>query len=41
MRGQPDYAALAPKEIAASISDMGEVAARLGSIVTYDKRGDV
>lgn len=40
-RGQPDYAAQAPKEVAASVSDMGEIAARLGSIVTYDKRGDV
>lgn len=41
MRGQPDYGMYAPKEVTASISDMGEVAARLGSIVTYDKRGDV
>lgn len=40
-RGQPDFGPLAAKEITASISDMGEVAARLGSIVTYDKRGDV
>lgn len=40
-RGQPDYGALAPKEVAVSISDMGEIAARLGSIVIYDKRGDV
>jgi len=41
MRGQPDFGALAAKEVTASISDMGEVAARLGSIVIYDKRGDV
>lgn len=41
MRGQADYGALAPKETTAGVSDMGEVAARLGSIVTYDKRGDV
>lgn len=40
-RGQPDYGLYAVKEVTASISDMGEVAARLGSIVTYDKRGDV
>lgn len=40
-RGQPDYGMYASKEVSASISDMGEVAARLGSIVTYDKRGDV
>jgi hypothetical protein len=41
MRGQADYGALAPKETSASVSDMGEIAARLGSIVIYDKRGDV
>lgn len=40
-RGQPDFGALAAKEVTASISDMGEVAARLGSILIYDKRGDV
>lgn len=40
-RGQPDYGMYAVKEVTASISDMGEVAARLGSIVTFDKRGDV
>jgi len=41
VRGQPDFGMYAPKTISASISDMGEVAARLGSIVVYDKRGDV
>lgn len=41
MRGQPDFGMYAAKTVTASISDMGEVAARLGSIVTYDKRGDV
>lgn len=40
-RGQRDYGPYAVKDVTASISDMGEVAARLGSIVTYDKRGDV
>lgn len=40
-RGQPDYGPQAVKEVTASVSDMGEVAARLGSIVTYDKRGVV
>jgi len=40
-RGQADFGAYAVKEVTASISDMGEVAARLGSIVIYDKRGDV
>lgn len=40
-RGQPDYGLYAPKEVGSSISDMGEVAARLGSIDIFDKRGDV
>jgi len=40
-RGQADFGMYAPKEVSASISDMGEVAARLGSIVIFDKRGDV
>ena len=40
-RGQPDFGMYATKEVAASMSDLGEVAARLGSIVTYDRRGDV
>lgn len=41
MRGQADFGMYAVKEVSASISDMGEVAARLGSIDIYDKRGDV
>lgn len=40
-RGQPDYGAYAAKEITGSVSDMAELAARLGSIVTFDRRGDV
>lgn len=40
-RGQADFGQYAPKSVGAGVSDMGEVAARLGSIVTYDKRGDV
>ena len=40
-RGQADYGLYAVREVSASISDMGEVAARLGSIAIYDKRGDV
>ena len=40
-RGQADFGQYAVKEVSASISDMGEVAARLGSIDIYDKRGDV
>lgn len=40
-RGQPDFGMYAVKEVTASISDMGEVAARLGSIVIFDRRGEV
>lgn len=40
-RGQRDFGQYAPKDTSTSISDMGEVAARLGSIVIFDKRGDV
>lgn len=39
--GQPDYGAYAPKETVGSMADNAELAARLGSIVTYDRRGDV
>lgn len=40
-RGQPDYGMYAVTETIASLSDVGELAARLGSIVTYDRRGNV
>lgn len=40
-RGQPDFGLYAEKELIGSASDLGEAAARLGSIVTYDRRGDV
>ncbi|MBA7572235.1 hypothetical protein ES708_14011 [subsurface metagenome] len=39
--GQPDFGAYAAKETVGSLADIGELAARLGSIVTYDRRGDV
>ena len=39
--GQPDFGAQAAKETVYGLPDMGELAARLGSIVTYDRRGDV
>jgi hypothetical protein len=40
-KGQPDFGALAPTETIVGISDMGELAARLGSIVTFDRRGNI
>lgn len=40
-RGQPDFGAYAAKEVSATLADMGELAARLGSVVIYDRRGDV
>ncbi|KKL91542.1 hypothetical protein LCGC14_1893670 [marine sediment metagenome] len=40
-RGQPDFGATQAKSTGASLSDMAELAARLGSIVTFDRRGDV
>lgn len=40
-RGQPDFGTYAVKETVSSLADVGELAARLGSIVTYDRRGDV
>ncbi|MBA7590871.1 hypothetical protein ES708_33013 [subsurface metagenome] len=40
-RGQPDFGVYAVKETVSGLADSGELAARLGSIVTYDRRGDV
>lgn len=40
-RGQPDFGMYAPKTVGATLADMGELAARLGSIDTYDRRGDI
>ncbi len=40
-RGQKDYAGSSQKTVGATLSDMGELAARLGSIVTFDRRGDI
>ena len=40
-RGQRDYGMYATTELIASVSDMGELAARLDSIDTYDRRGNV
>jgi len=39
--GQQDYGMYAQKKTTYGLSDMGELAARLGSIVTFDRRGDV
>lgn len=39
--GQPDYGAYSAKKTVASMADNAELAARLGSIVTFDRRGDV
>ena len=39
--GAPDYGVSASKSTVYSLQDMAELAARLGSIVTFDRRGDV
>jgi len=39
--GAPDFGMYAPKITVGSLADMGELAARLKSIVTLDRRGDV
>jgi hypothetical protein len=39
--GSPDYGPLQPKTTTYSSQDMAELAVRLGSIVSFDRRGDV
>ncbi len=39
--GQPDYGAQAVKKTVFGQADLAETAARLGSIVTFDRRGDI
>ena len=40
-RGQPDFGMYQQKTVGATLSDMGDLAVRLGSIVEYDRRGDI
>jgi len=40
-RGQRDYGIYAPEQYLAGMSDMAELAVRLGSIVIFDRRGKV
>lgn len=40
-RGQADFGMYAPKTSGATLADMGDLAVRLGSIVEYDRRGDI
>lgn len=40
-RGQADFGMYAPKTVGATLADMADLAVRLGSIVEYDRRGDV
>lgn len=39
--GQPDYGVTAGAVTTYQVADLGELAARLGSPITYDRRGDV
>lgn len=39
--GQPDYGLYAAKETTYAQTDVAELAARLGSIVTFDRKGDI
>ncbi len=39
--GTQDWAGLTPKAVTFAMADMGELAVRLGSPVTFDRRGDV
>jgi len=41
VHGGPDYGIYAPKTTIISIEDLGELAVRLGSIVNFDRKGDV
>lgn len=41
VRGQADFGLYAPKVAGGTMADVGEAAARLGSIVTWDRRGNV
>lgn len=40
-RGQPDYGMYAPQTVTSNLSDMAELAVRLGSIDIFDRRGKV
>lgn len=39
--GQPDYLQASSTQIVSGVSDLGELAARVGSIDTFDRRGNV
>jgi len=41
VHGQPDFGMYARKSTTYGLADMGELAVRLGSVVSYDRRGDV
>lgn len=40
-KGQPDFGSTAPTETIVAISDLGELAARLGSVDVFDRTGNV
>ena len=39
--GQPDFGLYAVKKTVSGLADLGELAVRLGSIITFDRRGDI
>lgn len=41
VHGRPDWWGTNPKDVTHGLADMAELAARLGSIVRWDRRGDV
>lgn len=41
VHGQPDFGLYTSKKTTYGLADLGELAARLGSIATYDRRGDI